>query len=115
MNLASRPSLASLPIALHRVDVHALWLSPRALELTREHLGGDFPASVPGGEIIRDAAGAPTGVFLDAAQDLVPVPKWTPEQMREYAERTVQDALSVGLTSIHDAATSVAEFELYQQ
>ena len=75
-----------------------------------------MPASVPGGEIIRDTTtGKPTGVFLDAAQDLVPVPKWSPELMRLYAERTMQDALAVGLTSIHDAATSVAEFDLYKE
>ena len=35
--------------------------------------------------------------------------------MRLYAERTMQDALAVGLTSIHDAATSVAEFDLYKE
>ncbi|KAJ2957051.1 hypothetical protein NUW54_g14628 [Trametes sanguinea] len=46
---------------------------------------------------------------------LVPIPRWSTAQMREYADRTVQDALAVGLTSIHDAATSLAEFELFQQ
>ncbi|KAI8972610.1 amidohydrolase family-domain-containing protein [Trametes punicea] len=115
-DLASRPSLASLPIALHRIDVHALWLSPRALVLTKEHLNGTLPDSVPGGEIIRDSTtGEPTGIFVDAAMSLVPIPKWSTSQMREYADRTMKDALAVGLTSIHDAATSLAEFELFQR
>ncbi|CDO70443.1 hypothetical protein BN946_scf184999.g84 [Trametes cinnabarina] len=115
-DLASRPSLASLPIALHRVDVHALWLSPRAVALTKAHLNGTFPASVPGGEIVRDpATGEPTGIFVDAAMSLVPIPSWSASQMRDYAAQTVKDALAVGLTSIHDAATSLAEFELFQQ
>ncbi|KAI0668833.1 amidohydrolase family-domain-containing protein [Trametes maxima] len=115
-DFASRPSLASLPIALHRVDVHALWLSPRALALTKEHLNGTFPDTVPGGEIIRDPnTGEPTGVFLDAAQTLIPVPKWSEWQMRDYASRTVKDALAVGLTSIHDASTSLDELELFKE
>ncbi|KAH9856434.1 amidohydrolase family-domain-containing protein [Lenzites betulinus] len=115
-DLASRPSLADLPIALHRVDVHALWLSPRALELTKAHLNGTFPESVPGGEIVRDpASGEPTGIFVDAAMSLVPIPTWADWQIREYAERTVKDALAVGLTSVHDASTSLEEFELFKQ
>ncbi|KAI0632894.1 amidohydrolase family-domain-containing protein [Trametes polyzona] len=115
-DLASRPSLASIPIALHRVDVHALWLSPRAIELTKAHLNGSFPDSVPGGEIVRDpTTWEPTGIFVDSAMSLVPIPKWSEWQMREYAERTVKDALAVGLTSVHDAATSIEEFELFRQ
>ena len=47
--------------------------------------------------------------------NLVPIPKWSAWQMRDYAERTVKDALSVGLTSIHDAATSLEEFELFRE
>ena len=114
-DLASRPTLASLPIALRRVDAHALWISPRALELTAAHNGGSLPESVPGGEILRDSSGQPTGIFVDAAQSLVPVPKWSRQQMREYADRAIKDALAVGLTSVHDAATSVDEFELFKQ
>ncbi len=108
--------MAALPIVLHRVDAHALWISPRALELTKAHLGGSFPDTVPGGEILRhSSSGEPTGIFVDAAQSLVPVPKWSTEQMREYAERALKDAVAVGLTSIHDAMTSVAELELFNQ
>ncbi|KAI1790602.1 amidohydrolase family-domain-containing protein [Ganoderma leucocontextum] len=114
-DIASRPALASLPIVLHRVDGHAIWISPRALELTKAHLGGSFPETVPGGDILRDTSGEPTGIFVDAAQSLVPVPKWSTQQMREYADRAVKDAVAVGLTSIHDAMTSVAELELFQR
>ncbi|KAI0776794.1 amidohydrolase family-domain-containing protein [Trametes elegans] len=115
-DLASRPSLASIPIALHRVDVHALWLSPRAIALTKAHLNGSFPDAVPGGEIIRDSAtGEPNGIFVDAAMSLVPVPKWSEWQMREYADRAIKDLLAVGLTSVHDAATSLEEFDIFRQ
>lgn len=46
---------------------------------------------------------------------LVPIPKWSEWQMRDYAERTVKDALAVGLTSVHDAATSLQEFDLFKR
>lgn len=96
--------------------MHALWLSPRAIALTKAHLNGTFPDSTPGGEIIRESStGEPTGIFVDAAMSLVPIPKWSEWQMRDYAERTVKDALGVGLTSVHDAATSLQEFELFKQ
>ena len=105
-----------MPIVLHRVDLHAVWLSPRALQLTRERLNGHFPTTVPGGEIIRyPTTGEPTGVFLDDARALVPVPKRSKRMMREYAERALKDALAVGLTSVHDASTSVEEFELFRE
>jgi predicted amidohydrolase YtcJ len=63
-HLASRDLLAGRPIALSRVDGHALWVSPRALELTREQLPEQrWPSDeeVVGGEIMRDSNGKPTG------------------------------------------------------
>ncbi|KAF5392136.1 hypothetical protein D9757_003223 [Collybiopsis confluens] len=39
---------------------------------------------------------------------LVPVPAWTDEQMALFFDSTVKAALSYGLTSIHDAATTPA-------
>jgi predicted amidohydrolase YtcJ len=43
------------------------------------------------------------GIFVDSAMDLVPIPESTEAQMTRYFETVVHDALSVGLTSIHDA------------
>lgn len=106
-HLASRESLAGRPIYLSRVDGHALWVSPRALELTREQLPEQrWPpdTEIEGGEILRDGAGNPTGVFVDNAMALVASPPWTTSQIESYLEKAVEDVLSVGLTSIHDAA-----------
>jgi predicted amidohydrolase YtcJ len=50
-----------LPISLQRIDIHAEWVSPAILALL-----GDLPASVDGGEIVRDEYGVPTGVFVSA-------------------------------------------------
>lgn len=46
---------------------------------------------------------------------IVPVPAPTKAQLRDYFDRTVRDALAVGLTSIHDAATEPHQIEFYQE
>ncbi|PCH43061.1 hypothetical protein WOLCODRAFT_132641 [Wolfiporia cocos MD-104 SS10] len=106
-DLASRSLLATRALALSRVDGHALWVSPRALELAQANLpDGRWPEGIEGGEIVRGADGEPSGTFLDAAMALVPVPPATVAQLEERLERAAQDALAVGLTSVHDAAVS---------
>lgn len=54
-------ALRDLPIALKRIDIHAEWVSPKVLEMM-----GELPEEVPGGQIIRDADGKPTGVFVSS-------------------------------------------------
>ncbi|KAJ3869361.1 amidohydrolase family-domain-containing protein [Lentinula novae-zelandiae] len=95
------PLLRGRPIALHRVDAHASWVSTRVLEIM-----GDLPTKVKGGSIVRDSSGNPTGIFLDNAMSLIPVPEWTDEQMTTFFYTTMNLALSYGLTSIHDAGSS---------
>ena len=43
---------------LYRVDVHAMWVSSKVLELL-----GPLPQTIEGGEIVRDKDGTPTGLF----------------------------------------------------
>ncbi|KAH0834031.1 amidohydrolase family-domain-containing protein [Lanmaoa asiatica] len=97
-------------IYLDRVDVHAAWVSNRVLQLM-----GKLPDEVDGGLVIRDSYGKPTGIFVDNAMTIVPVPPPTKAQLRDYFDRTVSDAHAVGLTSIHDAATEPHEIEFYQE
>jgi len=49
------------------------------------------------------------GVFVDMAMDLVPAPSHSEEEMEEFALRAFHDALSVGLTSVHDASSMQSE------
>lgn len=44
------------------------------------------------------------GIFVDNAQSLIVSPPWTDEQMLDYYVSAMREALSYGLTSIHDAA-----------
>ena len=117
-DLASRKLLANRPMSLRRVDGHALWVSQAALDETLTQIpGGEWPDNedIVGGEIIRDADGQPTGVFVDNAIPIVRSPPWTPEQMENYLERAMSDALAVGLTTVHDAFSSVEFLEVFKR
>ncbi|KAI0799818.1 amidohydrolase family-domain-containing protein [Irpex lacteus] len=116
-HLGSRKSLQNLPISLSRVDGHALWVSPRVLELTKAQLPEQkWPSNdeVNGGEIIRDSSGEPTGVFVDNAMSLVHAPAWSFEKRSSYLETATQDALKYGLTNVHDAGATADFIEVFQ-
>jgi len=88
------------PVWLVRVDGHAGLANAAAMAragITKDSAVG------PGGEIQRDAAGAPTGVLVDDAMALVVVPPLTDEQLRERLLAAHDACLRVGLVGVHDA------------
>ncbi|KJA17164.1 hypothetical protein HYPSUDRAFT_46693 [Hypholoma sublateritium FD-334 SS-4] len=109
-DLATDPLLKGRLISLSRVDGHARWVSPAVLELMP-----NLPEQVEGGLIVRDAEGNPTGVFVDNAMDLIPIPPWSEKQITEFFDMTMKQALSYGLTSIHDADTKPAHIAFFQK
>jgi predicted amidohydrolase YtcJ len=56
------------PVCLLSRDVHAVWASSRALELAG--ISADTP-DPPGGKILREADGTPSGVLLESAGERV--------------------------------------------
>ncbi|KAI6015694.1 amidohydrolase family-domain-containing protein [Pisolithus marmoratus] len=109
-DLDAEPLLRGRCIYLERIDCHVAWVSRRVLQLM-----GELPKTVAGGDIIRDGSANPTGIFVDKAKSLIPVPRVSKEDMPRYFERTVKDALAVGLTSIHDASTDLDSVKFYMQ
>ncbi len=102
------------PVYLTRVDGHAAWVNSAAMQragLTRAARDPD------GGKILRDAAGAPTGVLIDRAQGLVS--RAIPEPTRAETRQGLTDAMAVmhrwGLTGMHDAGASRALIDLYDE
>ncbi|KAJ8488240.1 hypothetical protein ONZ45_g14029 [Pleurotus djamor] len=106
----SDPLLEGRPVALRRVDGHAIWVSSAVLDMM-----GNLPTEVDGGLIVRDADGSPTGVFVDNAMNLVPLPPYSEDDMKVYFETAMADALAHGLTSIHDAASPPAVIEFFKR
>jgi predicted amidohydrolase YtcJ len=105
--------LPTRPIALERVDGHATWVNSRALELAS--VTKDTP-NPDGGVILRDASGAASGVLIDRASYLVDrvIPKPTPAARREALGKALANIASNGLTGVHDAGISVADWDLYK-
>jgi predicted amidohydrolase YtcJ len=89
------------PVYLDSLDVHAAWVNSAALAVAR--ITRDTP-DPPGGRIVRDAAGEPTGILLEHAAELVSrvVPP-TSEQILDDALLDAQaEAHRLGVTGIHD-------------
>jgi len=87
------------PVFLSRYDGHAALANSLALKLAGVTRGTPNPL---GGVIVRDAAGEPTGIFKDAAQDLISkaIPRPTEAEMAEALRTALAEAARVGLTSV---------------
>jgi len=100
------------PVALWRVDGHALLANAAALELAGVRADTPDP---PGGRILRDAQGRPTGVLVDAATALVEahVPPLSREELRAALPQVVAGLHRRGVTSVADAGVSWATAQEY--
>lgn len=104
---------AGKAVALERIDGHAMWANSKALELAG--IGADTP-DPDGGQIIRDANGRATGVLIDNAMDMVyaVMPPVTDDDMAGYALTAMEDLVSLGVTSVHDAGITAQEVRAFQ-
>jgi predicted amidohydrolase YtcJ len=91
---------ADTPVFLSRYDGHAILANSLALNLAGVTRATPDPV---GGVIVRDAAGEPTGVFKDAAQELIAkaIPRPSEAAMTEALHAALSEAARVGLTSLH--------------
>ncbi|HUU36823.1 MAG TPA: amidohydrolase [Candidatus Desulfaltia sp.] len=109
------------PVLLTHASGHSCLANAKAMELAGITRTTPDP---PGGEIVRDPASRPIGAFRETAQRLVGRAMAGYEMKRTEAERTaderkaielaVQECLSKGITSLHDAGASFATIDLYK-
>lgn len=99
------------PVWLERIDGHAALVSSAALRLAG--IDADTP-DPDGGRIIRDPSGAPTGVFIDKAMDLVAraIPPASRERQKERLANAAREIVANGLTAVHDAGTDQLTIDL---
>jgi predicted amidohydrolase YtcJ len=110
------------PVYLTHASGHAVFVNGKALELagiTRT------TANPPGGEIVKDRSGNPTGLLRETAQGLAARAmaearaKMSPEELearnREAVRLAGADAVSKGVTSFHDAGVPFATIDLYRK
>jgi predicted amidohydrolase YtcJ len=89
------------PVLLDRVDGHAMLANARAMQLAGITRETRDPA---GGRVLRDAAGNPTGVFVDNAEALIAraVPAPTDAELEGAILAGVAELNRWGLTGVHD-------------
>jgi predicted amidohydrolase YtcJ len=110
------------PVLLTHASGHAAFANAKALELAG--ITGQTP-NPPGGEIVHDTRGEPTGLLRERAQGLVTAAQQRSEagQSAADAEATAiraielagEDVLSKGITSFHDAGESFATIDLFRK
>jgi predicted amidohydrolase YtcJ len=102
------------PVLLERVDGHAAWVNARALAMSGICLGMPDPA---GGRICRDAAGRPTGILVDRAQDLVlaRIPPASEAELEEAILRSLGTLAILGITAVHDAGVPMASLPILRR
>lgn len=93
------------PVALADKSHHATWVNSLALQAAG--ITADT-ASPEGGEIVRDAAGKPTGMLLETAGDLVAqaIPQPDVAEMAAALRMGIAQAQALGLTGVHDPGHS---------
>ncbi|HSJ32496.1 MAG TPA: amidohydrolase [Longimicrobiales bacterium] len=110
------------PVYLTHASGHAAFVNGRALELAG--ITRDTP-NPPGGEIVKDASGEPTGLLRETAQGLASRARARAEaerpredviaERRRVMELAAQEALSKGVTSFHDAGTGFGTIDLMKE
>lgn len=102
------------PVWLRRVDGHAGVANSTAMRAAGVTAATPDPE---GGRIIRDAAGNPTGVFVDEAMNLIdskaPPPSFELRKSRVLA--AAKQIAANGLTEMHDAGTDGETIRAIQQ
>jgi len=106
-------AVASRPVWLERIDGHAGWANSEAMKLagiSAKTLDPD------GGRIERDEHGNPTGIFVDAAMELITKHIPSPDMGESMAmlDAALEKLASTGLTSVHDAGASADAIGLYR-
>ncbi len=95
------------PVYLDSLDVHAAWVNTSALRAAR--IGREMP-DPPGGRIVRDATGEPTGLLLERAVELVTrvLPRPPADRLDQALLEAQAEAHRLGVTGIHDVEDDAA-------
>src|SRR5205085_5567794 len=102
------------PVALTRIDGHAIWANSAALRAA----GIDRHAGDPaGGRVVKDGDGEPTGLLVDTAQELIRtvIPFPSLERFERAIEDAVAECLVKGLTGIHEMGVDLTTLAAYRR
>jgi predicted amidohydrolase YtcJ len=109
------------PVLLEHASGHASFVNAAALRLARI---ADTTRNPAGGEIVRDASGAATGLLRESAQGLAEhalersrsglTRAQRDAESRQLVALAAADALSKGVTSFHDAGATFEQIDVFR-
>ncbi|HUE24838.1 MAG TPA: amidohydrolase [Bryobacteraceae bacterium] len=104
---------AGHPVFVNRLDGHMALANSQALQLAG--ITRDTP-DPPGGTIVRDAAGEPTGVLKDAAMERMyrTIPEPSEDQIADAVRAAMRYAAENGVTSVQDMSAAPQILRVYQ-
>ena len=102
------------PVFVNRYDGHESLANSVTLRLANITAKTPDP---PGGQIVRDAQGNPTGVLRDAAQELVAkvMPPMSHSHRMRAIHQAMEHAASLGVTSAQDMNPSYEDVKAYSE
>lgn len=110
------------PVQLTHASGHGSIVNAKAMELAGINEATPDP---PGGEILRDSNGKPTGVLREKAQNLIsgPMNKYLSQRTKAQVEANdrrivdlaTKECLSKGITTFHDAGVTFSTVDLYKR
>jgi predicted amidohydrolase YtcJ len=110
------------PVLLTHASGHATFANAKAMAMAGITRRTPNP---PGGEILHDNGGNPTGVFRETASGLLRramnevISRRAPEEIqaeaRKVVELAIQESLSKGVTTFHDAGASFETLDLFKK
>ena len=108
------PVTGDTPVFVSRYDGHMALANSAALRIAGVTAKTPDP---PGGAVVRDAQGNPTGALKDAAMDYVfkVVPPPSHEQLLHAAKRALAHAASLGVTSVQHMNPEYADIAVYSE
>ena len=108
------PVSRDTPLFVERYDGHEALANSAAMKLA----GVDAKTlDMPGGIITRDPSGNPTGIFKDAALELIykVIPSMSHEQRLRAVRRALEHAASLGVTSVQHMNPEFIDVAVYSE
>jgi predicted amidohydrolase YtcJ len=103
------------PVVLTRIGGHSVWVNSMALQIAG--ISADT-ADPDGGEIVRDASGAASGMLLEQASGLVTAvmpDSSTPAQRERRIRAALAQYAKWGLTGVHDAGSDLTDISIFKK
>ena len=107
-NILLNEAFPNIPVCLYRIDGHSALLNDAFIKLL-----GAF--EIPnGGAATKNASGAYTGLFVDAALQLLDgfIPKFSDAEMKSKLLEVQDELLAYGVTGVHEAGVDVNQRDL---